>query len=579
MKKLDKYFKGYVVQAFLGPVLKFFETSMELLMPIAISVMINNIYGEPTYLAGQLLTFSNKSCIIFLIVVVFFNYICAAFAQRFAAVSSMGFGANLRSAMYKHINSMTFSELDRLGTATCINRITNDVNSLQNCVAKFFRLIFRLPVLIIGSLVLTFLINVKIGLIFLCTLPIIVFFLFLIMRLTISGYGKAQEKLDVITGLTRENLTGTRVIRAFSRQNDEYNRQKEENSILSRLLKKVNNISALLSPISSLIINLSIVLILLFSGKQVNGGNLTSGDVSAFITYSLWVFNAMVIFANLSIEFTRAEAAKKRINQLFEIGGTEIDGTLVPTPQKEILKFDKVNFAYFGDKDVLHNIDFSVNEGELIGIIGGTGSGKSTLLNLIPRFYKVEKGGVYFDGVNVNELQGEALRKNIAIVPQKPVLFTGTIEENIAWGLTDYDKNKVIECAKIAQADEFISKLEDGYNSHVDAGGRNFSGGQIQRLTIARALMREPRLLILDDSSSSLDFVTDAKLRIAIHQLCVEKHLTVIIVSQRAGTIRQTDKIIVMDNGRITDIGTHTELSQKDGLYKDICLSQFKEEV
>ncbi len=579
MKRLLKYFKGYGVQALFGPTLKLLETVLELLMPIAVSVMINNLYNEPTVVAGVVLNFSTRSCIIFLSIIVFFNYACAVTCQRCAAVSAMGFGANLRRAMYAHINSMSYTELDAMGTATCINRITNDVNVLQNGVAKFFRLVFRLPVLVVGSLVFTFLINIQIGVIFTCTLPVVVLILFLVMRNTIKGYAKAQSKLDAITAATRENIEGARVIRAFARGDDELEDEKKRNGAFRSVMTKLNNISALLSPLSSFIINVGIAVIIVISGKQVDGGLLSKGEISAFVTYSLWLLTALTVFANLSVEFTRAFAAKDRINELLELGNSEESGgNDMITPCEEILRFDNVCFEFANSKEVLHNISFSVKKGEYVGVIGGTGSGKSTMLSLIPRFYKATSGEVLFDGENVNSYNVEALRASIGIVPQKAVLFSGTIEENIAWGLDNYDKSRVAECAKLAQADEFISKLKDGYNSRVEAGGRNFSGGQIQRLTIARALMRDPRLLIMDDSSSALDYATDARLRIALRKLCKEKGMTVIVVSQRAGTIRHADKIIVMDGGRICDMGTHAELSAKDGIYRDVCLTQFKEE-
>ena len=501
----------------------------------------------------------------------------ALICQYLASKASQSVGTVIRSDLFRHINTLSHSELDRLGTPSLITRLTNDINQVERAVAMFIRLVVRAPFIVIGSAVMAMSINLKMSVIFVVIMPLVALVLYLIMSRSVKYYKVIQKKLDRISLVTREGLSGVRVIRAFSRQETEQERFDEANDEYLDISLKVGRLSALLNPLTYVILNLSIAFIVYYGGTLVNIGDLTQGEVIAFVNYMTQISLALVVVANLVVLFTKAAASSARINEVLETKPSIVSGTAAEgTNSENAVEFTHVYFSYNGSSEyALEDINFTAKKGETIGIIGGTGSGKSTLASLIPRFYDITKGELKIDGINADEYDTQALRGNIGTVPQKAVLFSGTVAENMRWGKRDATDGEIMSALETAQAKEFVDKMPDGLKTHISQGGKNLSGGQKQRLTIARALVSRPKILILDDSASALDFATDAALRKAVAGI---KDMTVFIISQRANSVMQADKIIVLDDGKQAGIGTHAELLENCDIYREICYSQLSKE-
>ena len=572
MFKLLPYLKNYKKQVVIGPIFKLLEAIFELMVPLVMAKIIdigvkNGDYG---YVVKSGFT---------LLVLGFLGLFCALVCQYSAAKASQGFGTDLRNDLFSHINSLSHSEIDMVGTSSLITRLTNDVNQLQLAVAMFIRLAFRAPFIIIGSAVMAMTLDLKLSIVFLFAIPLISLTLFWVMSKSIPFYSNIQKKLDKISLITEENLEGARVIRAFSKEENEKKRFYNASDDFTVASINVSKISALLNPLTSIIMNFAIVAILWYGGYRVNIGALTQGQIIAFVNYMTQISLTLVVFANLVVIFTKAFASGERVQEILEIHSSITDKNAKTSPVSNAPKveFKNVSFSYKGsNKNSLSNANIKVNTGETIGIIGGTGSGKSTLINLIPRFYDVTEGEVLVDGVNVKDYNLNSLRDKIGIVPQKAALFSGSLRENMTIGNKNASDEEIKKAFDIAQASEFVSSLSEGLDTVILQGGKNLSGGQKQRLTIARALVKNPEILILDDSASALDFATDAKLRKAIKE--GTKNMTVFIISQRATSIKNADKIIVLDNGNIVGIGSHNELLKNCKVYKEICLSQLSSE-
>ena len=502
----------------------------------------------------------------------------ALICQYLASKASQSVGTVMRNDMFRHINSLSHAELDRLGTPSLITRLTNDINQVQQAVAMFIRLVVRAPFIVIGSAIMAMSIDLKLSVIFVIIIPLVVLVLYIIMSRSIKYYKVIQKKLDRISLVTREGLSGVRVIRAFSRQDTEQKRFDEANDDYLEISLRVGRLSALLNPLTYVILNLAIAAIVWFGGVRVNIGQLTQGEVIAFVNYMTQISLALVVVANLVVLFTKAAASSARINEVLEIepsikNGTEQNGV----GSENAVEFSHVFFSYNNSGEyALEDIDFTAKKGQTIGVIGGTGSGKSTLASLIPRFYDISKGELKIDGTNAADYDTTALRQRIGVVPQKAVLFSGTIAENMRWGKRDATDEEIWKALETAQAKEFVEKMPEGLNTHIAQGGKNLSGGQKQRLTIARALVSQPDILILDDSASALDFATDAALRKAIAQNTTG--MTTFIISQRANSIMQADRIIVLDDGKQVGLGTHKELLENCDVYREICYSQLSKE-
>ncbi len=572
--KLAVFLKPYKKECIIGPAFKLLEAILELLLPTIIALIINN--GVANHDTNYVLKMGGL-----MLLMAILGFCSSMICQYYAARASQGFGTTLRNTLFKHISSFSHSEIDTFGTSSLINRITNDVNQLQLAVAMLIRLVIRAPFICIGAIIMTMILDFKLSLIFLAVTPIFAIILYFVISKSSPLYRKYQKKLDKMGLILRENLSGVRVIRAFARTKNEKQRFYAANDDLTESAINVGKISALLNPMTSFVMNVAIIAILWVAGFHVNTGRLSHGEIIAFVNYITQILLALMVVSNLVIIFTRASASADRINELLAITTSIKDNTEFLTNivnnNTPSIQFTDVSFAYNNTGDMaLENISITIHPGETIGLIGSTGSGKSTFTNLIPRFYDATKGNIFVDGINVKDYKLNELRNKIGIVPQNAVLFTGTIAENIRWGKQNATDEEIIIAAKIAQADEFISKLPDGYNTQVSRGGLNFSGGQKQRLTIARAVVSKPDILILDDSASALDFATDAALRKAIND--ISKNMTVIIVSQRVSTIKEVDKIIVLDNKHIVGTGTHKELMDNCKVYKEICLSQFSNE-
>lgn len=569
MFKLTNYLKLFKKQVILGPLFKLLEAIFELIVPLVmakiIDVGIQN--GDSRYVLKM------GGLLILLGIV---GLASALTCQYFASVASQGVGTFIRNDLFKHINGLSHSEIDKIGTPSLITRITNDVNQIQSAVAMLIRLAVRAPFLIIGSTIMSITINLKLSAIFIVTIFFITLVLYIVMSKSIPFFTLIQKKLDKISLITRENLEGSRVVRAFSKEENEKRRFQEASDELSSISIKVGKISALLNPLTSIIINFSIAMLLWFGGFHVYSGNLTQGEVIALVNYMTNTLLALIVVANLVVLFSKAFASMKRVSEVFEIKSTIIENkqsTNTKNTNSSKIEFRNVSFFYENSSEKsLNNLSIKISKGETIGIIGGTGSGKSTLVNLIPRFYDASEGSILIDGIDVKDYSLKNLRTQIGVVPQKAVLFSGTIRENLCWGLENATNIEIERALEIAQASEFVNKLPEKYETIISQGGKNLSGGQKQRLTIARALINNPEILILDDSSSALDFATDAKLREAINNQT--KDITVIIVSQRASTIRNADKIIVLDGGDVKGIGPHKELIETCEVYKEICSSQ-----
>ena len=567
-KLAKKYLGAFKKELIIGPAAKLVEAIFELIVPLImadiIDVGVNGGAGKPyIYRMGGIMILMGALGLCSTLV-----------CQYLASRASQGVGTVIRNDLFRHIGELSHAELDRFGTPSLITRVTNDVNQVQSAVAMLIRLVVRAPFLVIGAAVMAMTIDLKLSLVFLAVMPLVAAVLYFIMFRSIPFYKVIQKKLDKISLITRESLTGARVIRAFSREKAEEERFAEANDDFAVTSMRVGRLSALLNPLTYAIMNLAIAAIIWFGGFRVDSGALSQGQVIAFVNYMTQISLALVVVANLVVLFTKAAASSARINEVFdtETSVTDGNGANISTRAPKI-EFKDVSFSYSeGGDNALENISFSVNRGETVGIIGGTGSGKSTLVNLIPRFYDAEQGQVLIDGADVKQYALKELRGKIGVVPQKAMLFSGTIAENLRWGNENATEEQLSKAAEIAQAKEFIDKMPEGMNTIINQGGRNLSGGQKQRLTIARALTGNPEILILDDSASALDFATDAALRKAIAENT--ENMTVIIVSQRANSIRHADKIIVLDDGEAVGIGTHDELMESCGVYHEIVMSQ-----
>lgn len=570
-KLAKKYLGAFKKELIIGPAAKLTEAVFELIVPLIMADIIDNgVNGG----AGKPYIYRMGGVMVLMGVL---GLCCALVCQYLASRASQGVGTVIRSDLFRHIGTFSHSELDSFGTPSLITRITNDVNQVQNAVAMLIRLVVRAPFLVIGAAVMAMGIDLKLSLIFLAVMPIVSVILYFIMFRSVPFYKVIQKKLDRISLMTRESLTGARVIRAFSRERAEEERFGEANGDYAEISMRVGRLSALLNPLTYAVMSLAIAAIVWFGGFRVDSGELTQGQVIAFVNYMTQISLALVVVANLVILFTKAAASSARINEVFDVypSITDGDGEDTAYPNAPKIELRDVSFSYNENGDnALEGISLSLNAGETLGVIGGTGSGKSTLVNLIPRFYDAEQGEVLIDGVNVKNYRLDVLRKKIGVVPQKAVLFSGTVADNLRWGDENASTEDMERALKTAQAKEFVDKLPDGLDTEIAQGGRSLSGGQKQRLTIARALMGSPEILILDDSASALDFATDAALRRAITE--DTENMTVIIVSQRANSIKHADKIIVLEDGEAAGIGTHTELMESCEVYREIVLSQEK---
>lgn len=578
MKKLLYYLKGYEKETVLAPLFKMLEASFELLVPLVMAAVID------TGITGRDRGYVVRMCLV-MIALGIIGLVCSITAQYFAAKAAVGFSTKLRHSLFCHIQSLSFTEMDTIGTSTLITRMTSDVNQVQSGLNMTLRLFLRSPFIVVGAMVMAFTIDTKAALVFVVTIPLLCIVVFGLMRLSMPLYRKVQAGLDRILGITRENLTGVRVIRAFHREEVETRRFEDENETLNRMQTFVGKISALMNPLTYVIINGGIIVLIWTGALRVEGGYITQGEVVALVNYMSQILVELIKFANLIITVTKGVACANRIAAVFgtepglvspERGGNVWNaGKNTGENSDTAVSFEHVCLTYQGaGAEALMDISFQVKRGQTVGIIGGTGSGKSSIVNLIPRFYDATGGCVRVNGIDVREYPLEELRKKIGIVMQKAVLFKGTVRENLLWGKEDATEEELYRALTVSQAREFVEAKEDGLDAMVSQGGKNLSGGQKQRLTIARALVRRPEILILDDSASALDFSTDLKLRTALKEL--EEKPAVFIVSQRAASIRHADSIIVLDDGQIAGIGKHEELLDTCEVYREIYESQFQ---
>ena len=582
MKKLLVYLKDYKKESVLGPLFKLLEATFELIVPLVMAAIIDTgvATGDKSYIM--------KMCMVLVLLAVI-GLTCSITAQYFAAKAAVGFATKLRHALFAHIERLSFTEMDTVGTATLITRMTSDVNQVQNGVNLVLRLFLRSPFIVFGAMVMAFTIDVKAALVFVVTIPLLSIIVFGIMLISIPLYKKVQSALDKVLGITRENLTGSRVIRAFNKEDDEKVHFNENNDLLTRAQIYVGKISALMNPLTYVIINGAIVVLVWTGAVRVDNGYITQGEVVALINYMSQILVELVKLANLIININKSIACGNRIQSIFEMqpsitdgSGQKVDKVRTDTADRSeeaeyAVEFSHVGLTYAGAGDEsLTDIDFKVKKGETIGIIGGTGSGKSSVVNLIPRFYGVTSGFIKVDGKDVKDYPLEELRGKIGTVLQKAVLFHGTIRENLKWGNPDATEEDLNRAITVAQAKEFVDNKEGRLDFEIEQGGKNLSGGQRQRLTIARAVVKKPEILILDDSASALDFATDAALRKAIREM--EGETTVFIVSQRAASIQHADRIVVLDDGKIVGLGTSEELLESCEVYQEIYNSQFKKQ-
>ena len=572
MLKLIKYLKKYKRQCILGPFFKLTEAVFELIVPLVMAKIIDvGIKNNDT----SYIIIKGGTMVALGIV----GFSVAIIAQYFAAQASQGFGTEVRNDMFSHIQNLSNSEIGKFGTPTLITRITNDINQLQIGVAMTIRQLLRAPFLIVGAIIMAFFIDVKLTAIFLIATPVIALIIYFIMSRCVPYFKKMQKTLDKISLITRENLSGVRVIRAFSKQKSEQTRFKQTNDEYKNTAIRVGKISALLNPLTYVVLNTAIIAIIWFGGKKVYDGRLTQGELIALINYLTQILFALIMLANLVVIYMKSYASGIRVIEVLDTKSSVIEGTQLNNSIKADMpkiQYKDVTFYFENSSEpALSNINLSILKGETIGIIGGTGCGKSTLINLILRFFDVTRGELLIDGINIKNYNFESLRNQIGLVPQNAMLFSGTIRENIKWGKPDATDDEIYKSLEIAQAKEFVDLCEDGLDKLIVQKGKNLSGGQKQRLTIARAIISNPQILILDDSASALDFATDAKLRKAISNL--NKDLTVIIVSQRATSIKNADKIVVLDNGKIEGLGTNEELYSSCEVYQEICNSQLSE--
>lgn len=572
MFRLFRYLKNYKKESFIGPLFKLIEACFELAVPIVmaniIDIGIKN--GDKSYIwkMGGIM-----------VLLGFLGLACALTAQFFAAKASVGFGTALRRDLFKHINTLSYSEIDSVGSHTLVTRMTADINTAQSGVNILLRLLLRSPFIVLGSIIMAFTISVKLTLIFLIIAPCLAYVIYKIMSVTIPRYKVIQKTLDRTNLMTSETLTGARVIRAFSRQQDEEESFRRNTEELNKLQIIAGRINALMNPLTYVIVNLAIAAIIWFGGKTVYSGAITQGEVIALVNYMNQILLALLAMAILVTNITKMQASAIRINDIFDVKTTvsDEDNTDVASAENApCVEFKNVDFSYnSAEENSLEGLDFAIGRGETVGIIGGTGSGKTSVINLIPRFYDATKGSVLVDGVDVKKYPLKQLRGKIGIVPQKAVLFKGTIRDNMKWRDKTASDEEIWRALDIAQASDFVKDKPSQLDEMIMQEGKNLSGGQRQRLTIARALVGSPEILILDDSASALDFATDARLRKAIAEKT--QGMTVFIVSQRISSIKNVDRIIVLDDGKVAGIGSHRELYKNCGVYKEICLSQLSE--
>ena len=586
MKKLLKYLRHYKIESVLAPLFKLLEASFELFIPIIVASMIDKISSVT---GGQVASADGARyvvyCCLILVALGVVGLVSAVCAQFFAAKAAIGFSKELRSDLFKKSQSLSYSELDNLGTSSIITKMTSDVNQVQTGVNLVLRLFMRSPFIVFGAMVMAFVISITAGWIFAVTIAVLFAVVFTVMLITIPLYKKSQEKLDKVTQATRETLVGSRVVRAFCKENEEIEEFDRRNKRLEKSQKFVGRISALMNPLTYAVINVGIIVLIYFGAIQVNSGVttpsgeiLTQGKVIALYNYMSQILIELIKLANLIITVTKCFASAGRINEILDMTPSLIHGK--PMEKLEgapLIEFKNVSMRYNeGGSDALSDITFTVNAGETVGIIGGTGSGKSTLVNLIPHFYDVTGGEILINGVNVNAVGDERLRENCGVVPQRAVLFKGTIRENIKWGNEDATDEQINSALSAACASDVINSKPKGLDEEVEQGGKNFSGGQRQRLTIARARVKRPEILILDDSSSALDYATDAALRKNLRAL--DYSPTVFMVSQRTGSVSHADKILVLDGGKLVGCGTHEQLLESCDVYREIHYSQYGKE-
>ena len=573
MRKLLRYIKGYEKQAILAPLFKMLEACFELFVPLVVAGIIDTgIKNADTVYIWQ------RCGLLVLLAAV--GLTCSLTAQYFSATAALGFGTALRRDLFRHIDTLSYSELDGIGTPTLVTRMTSDINQVQNGVNLTLRLLLRAPFIVLGALVMAFSISPRLTVLFVVVTAMISLIIWGIMRTTVPIYRDAQNHLDRVTLLTRENYVGARVVRAFARQPDELAAFVQTNDRLKAIQTKAGRISALMNPLTYLVVNLGIIAILVRGGQQVNTGALTQGQILALINYMSQILISLLRLADLVISVTRALASGARVNEILNTRTTMLDPAAAELPLQEAapaVSFDGVTFGYRGaGAPSLTDVSFAAQNGETVGVIGGTGSGKTTLVNLAARFYDADTGSVKLFGHDVKEYSFTQLRRMVGIVPQQAVLFTGTIRDNMQWAAPGADDDAIWRALEIAQAADFVRSKPGMLDAPVETAGRNFSGGQRQRLTIARALVPQPKILILDDSASALDFATDAALRKAIHEKT--KGMTVFIVSQRAASVQRADHILVLDDGHLVGNAPHAELLKTCEVYKEICLSQLSRE-
>lgn len=582
MKTLLAYLKGYKKESILAPLFKMLEASFELFVPLVMAAIID------VGIANQNKPYIVKMCFV-LIALGIIGLVCSITAQYFAAKAATGVGTGIRHGLFEHIQKFTFTEMDQLGTSTLITRMTSDINQIQSGVNLVLRLFLRSPFIVFGAMIMAFTVDVKAALVFVVTIPLLSLIVFGIMLVTMPMYKKVQADLDQVLLATRENLTGARVIRAFNKEEDETKRIENANQILTDAQKYVGRISGMMNPLTYIIVNGAIIALIYVGAVRVDIGDLTQGQVVALINYMSQILVELVKLANLIISVTKAAACLNRVESVLAVkpdmnegdvrwksNSSEADRDL--KNKIPVVEFSHVSLTYKGTSDTsLSDINFCAEKGQTIGIIGGTGSGKSSLVNLIPRFYDATDGTVKINGRDIKEYQTENLREHIGVVLQKAVLFKGSIADNLRWGKEDATEQEMYEALDISQAREFVDTKQGGLEFQIEQGGRNLSGGQKQRMTIARALVRKPEILILDDSASALDFATDAALRKSIKEM--KNQPTVFIVSQRAASIQYADQIIVLDDGAMAGIGTHEELLKDCPVYQEIYYSQFPKEA
>ena len=574
LRALLKYLRNYKKETVLAPLFKLLEASFELFVPLVMAAIIDHGIGQ----ADGVYVLKMGGVLIALGLI---GLVCSITAQYFAAKAATGFSTELRHELFEHIQQLSYTKMDTIGTSTLITRMTSDINQVQSGVNLVLRLFLRSPFIVFGAMVMAFTVDVKAALVFVVAIPLLSLVVFGIMLITMPLYRKVQSNLDAVLGITRENLTGVRVIRAFNKEADERQRFEQQNQMLTDAQKFVGKISGLMNPVTYIIVNGALIVLIYTGALRVDAGIITQGQVVALVNYMSQILVELVKLANLIITVTKAFACGNRIQSVFEeeTGMTEgsegwTDPGEADTP---VVEFDHVNLRYAGaGEDSLTDISFRAMPGQTIGVIGGTGSGKSSVVNLIPRFYDATEGSVRIQGKDARDYRLEELRSHIGMVPQKAVLFQGTIAQNLRWGKENATEAELEKAIEISQAKEFVDGKEDRLNYQIEQSGKNLSGGQRQRLTIARALVRDPEILILDDSASALDFATDAKLRKAIRQM--DSHPVVFIVSQRASSIQYADQILVLDDGELAGIGTHAELMGSCEIYREIYESQFEKE-